>query len=218
MPLILLGNSIGHSLDIPARSLQWLKDADLVVFEEAKIARQSLKSAGIHRDFILHNEHKNRDSLAEIEEYLNLQKNVCYMSDQGMPGIADPGYQLVELAYSIDTKVQIISGPSSVTSVVAAYPDKVNEFHFAGFLPRTSKSRLQRLNELSKLRVPVVLMDTPYRLRALIKDVCTVYGKNHKALLAIEISNTSEEYHYKKLGDLQRICADKPRENFVLMV
>ena len=218
MTLILLANSIGNPLDIPTRSLHWLREADLVVFEENKAARQSLKAAGIHREYILHNEHKNCVSLDVVKQHLVDKKTVCYMSDQGTSGVADPGHLLVQLAYSLRAPIKVVSGPSSITSIVSAYPRKLDEFYFAGFLPRVGQERQRKLKKLSQSGVVSIVMDTPYRITALVTDACSVYGKSHKALLAIEIANEDEEYHYETLEKLQQIAATKSKKNFVLML
>lgn len=213
------GNALGASQDIPVRSLQALRDADLVIFEEDKIARQTLKAAGIHRDYWRYNEHKQGETLEKLKEVLKSGQTAVYMSDQGMPVAADPGAALLELAYSCNAEVKVIPGPSSIIAAVAACPFIDGPFHFAGFLPREPEQRLKKMKDLDLMRCPVVILDTPYRLVNLLETATQAYSASRKALIALDISGEAEDFIVEPLGKL--LDAAKKLEgklNFVLIV
>lgn len=217
--LIMAANAIGRPEDIPVRSLDALRTADLVIFEEDRPARQALKAAGIHRDYRKLNEHGDQGTLDEARSVLAKGGTVCYMSDQGTPILADPGHELTALAYRIGAHVMAIPGPSSVTAALAACPFLTGPFHFAGFLARDAEERRSELSRLRSLGVPVVLLDTPYRLGALLESCAEVWGETAEALLALDISGMHETFHMKSLQRLGAIVmALDAKLNFVLVL
>ncbi len=216
MPLIFAANDIGNQKDIPLRSLEALRTADLVIFEEDRVARQTLKAAGLHRSYIKFNEH-NRDLPEEITEALQLNHSVVYMSDQGMPNVADPGQKLLKYAFANGMRVEVIPGPSSISSALAAFPEDASSYHYAGFLARDEKSRKRELADLKSKRVPMVILDAPYRLQALLKDCVAVFGASRKALLAVDISGAEEDFLFETLKDLEKF-SDGKKLNFVLIL
>lgn len=209
-------NHIGCSDDISSRSLALLRTADLVVFEEDRPARAALKLAGIHRDYLKFNEHHQKDSLDEIQSALSQGKTVIYMSDQGCPTLEDPGKELNKLAFSMNSELKVIPGPSSLTAALSAAPFEAKRIHFLGFAPRETAKRLLFFKEHLDESAACALMDTPYRLRALVSSL-DEYCPTRKALLAIDISGENERYLY---GTISKILKELPSEklNFVLVL
>jgi 16S rRNA (cytidine1402-2'-O)-methyltransferase len=214
--LVMATNSLGRAEDIPQRSLAALRHSDLLVFEEDRPARQSLKAAGIHRRYLKYTEHDEHHTLKEIEDCLRKGGTVCYMSDQGVPVLADPGQSILQLAYRLQSKVEVIPGPSSVTAALAACPFLTTGFLFAGFLPRDAKKREAALKKYQRTPVPIVIMDTPYRRQAVTEAANQVMGNDRQALLALDISGPDEEYLYCSLRELVHL--DRPKLNFVLVI
>ena len=216
--LIMAGNSLGDPRDIPTRALAALRSADLVVFEEARQGRQSLKAAGLHREFLLLSEHRQQATLDAVRLALENSQTVVYMSDQGMPGIADPGQELVAIARQLGAKLQIIPGASSITAALAACPFAVDEFFMAGFLPRDENERLRKLRELTKRQQTLVILDTPYRLKQILSACAHVIGER-QALLALDISGEHEDYLYGRASELLRQVETLEKKlNFVLVI
>ena len=143
--LIMASHSIGESQDIPARSLDALRTSDLLIFEEDRGARNALKAAGIHRDYLRYSEHDETQSLETLAETLRAGKTAVYMSDQGCPGLADPGRNLVRVAVAEKAEIRTIPGPSSLTAAIAVCPFDLGEFHFGGFPPRDQEAREKKL-------------------------------------------------------------------------
>lgn len=222
--LTLAFNHIGNSDDIPARTLESLRNADLVVFESSKQGRQTLKAAGIHREFLLYSEHAENETSIEVKNHLKKGLSVVYCSDQGSPSLADPGNHLLKIAYQLHAQVHIIPGPSSISAAVAACPFVNEGYVFRGFPPRDKKDRIlffrSLSDELKALKLPVVLMDTPYRMLSTLEDALTAFPPEALAFLAYEISNPAELYLYQPLGKLSQSLAKTPlpKGNFVLIL
>lgn len=218
--------SLGNHADIPARSLNALREADLVVFEEDRSARGFLKAAGVHRPYLLFNEHHQVDTLETISATLSEGKTVAYMSDQGTPTIADPGASPVKIAYSLGANVRVTPGPSSITAALSACPFDLRQFYFAGFLPREEELRQQALKTIGSNKVASIVMDTPYRLKQLLTS-CSEVIPNRRILLALDISGPNEDFVLGNARKLQEYIAssqpkstgeEKLKLNFVLIV
>ena len=217
--LIMAANAIGNLLDTPVRSLKALQEADTLIFEEDRPARAALKAAKIHRTYLKYNEHGQKDTLEILRLDLKAGKTVCYMSDQGMPTIADPGKALMEIATSLKANIKVIPGPSSITAALAACPFLEGAFHYQGFLSRDEKQREDQLTALKKLQIPIVLMDTPYRRQKLLGQCKDRLGGQRKALLALDISGDHEAYPYGSLEKIEKESRQiKDKLNFVLIL
>ncbi len=219
--LVLACGSLGQVGDIPQRSLSYLKTADLVVFEEDRAARQLLKAAHVHREYLRLSEHRQQATLEQVKEALSQGSTVVYMSDQGMPNLADPGKEILKIAYDLGVRVQVIPGPSSITAALAAYPLPHERFTFAGFLPRTDDGRVNILRGFRDLKHPIVILETPYRLKPLLESCLRVFPTRScwKGFLAIDITGPKETYWF---GDFQQLIkrSDELDEkmNFVLII
>ena len=216
--LILAATSIGCDADIPVRSLQMVKSADVLIFEEDRPARKILKAAGCRRDYLKFTEHQEAAVVGLITEAWRNRKKVLYMSDQGMPCLADPGWHLCRLAHNMGVKIEVIPGPDSVTAALAAAPFDTSRFLYRGFLARRPDQRLAELKALRKQSVTTVVLDTPYRLRPLLEAVAAI-DRQWNILLAMDISGPAEQY---LLGTppslLNQLASDKNRKNFVLVL
>jgi len=219
--LCILGTTLGSPADIPNRTLEIVRTCDLLIVEEDRPARQVLKAAGVHRNYLKWNEHQSKAVIEDVRVALNSGKTVAYLSDQGMPNVADPGRHLVQLAYELGSKVklQVVSGPSSVTSAIAMSPFDCSRFHFAGFLPKSKEEREIELSKLVKMPTAIVLLETPYRRQSLLESLKNTFPAGRKCLIAMDISGENEKYFLSKCG----IAFEQLRElpeilNFVLVI
>ncbi len=217
--LTMASTHIGDPSDIPARSLDALRHADLLIFEEDRPARSFLKAAGVHRDYLRYSEHDQKFTLSECEAALKKGQWVAYMSDQGTPGLADPGRDLVAIAYRLSAKVQVIPGPSSLTAAIAACPFDCWAFHYLGFLPQEPGRRLTALRAAAGMTRPLVIMDTPYRLKHLLGSCQQAFGASRRAFLALDITGPNEDFCSGTVADLVKYSEKLGTKlNFVLII
>jgi len=120
------------------------------------------------------------------------QGDVALVTDAGMPGVSDPGSELVAAAAQAGFKVEVVPGPSAVTSALALSGFPGGGFLFLGFLPRRKKERQASLREASSSTVPLVLFEAPHRLRAMLADLDTVLGDRPLAVCR-ELTKLHEE-------------------------
>ncbi len=217
--LALLGATIGNKEDFPPRSLKFLQHADLLIFEEDRPARLALKSAGIHRDYLKLTEHAEALSLELAEAALNSGQTVCYMSDQGMPNLADPGRLLLDIAFKTKSEILVVPGPSSITAAISACRFVESSFYFVGFMPRKSEERIQKLNSLKNFPDPIILLDTAYRRQNLLQDVITALGPDRRLMIALDITGPAERYLEAKSHQmLEALRSEEQDQNFVLII
>ncbi len=217
--LTMAATHLGQALDIPLRSLEALRHADLLIFEEDRPARSFLKAAGVTRPYLKYSEHAQSATFDECTRTLKQKGWVCYMSDQGTPGLADPGRALVALAHQLNAQVQVIPGPSSLTAAISVCPFDCFAFHYLGFLPQEPHARVQALKAAGAFTRPLVIMDTPYRLKHLLGSCHQVFGKSRRGFVAIDITGEQEDFWLGHFADLQQKAEGlTDKLNFVLIV
>jgi len=216
--LIMASADIGNVEDLPFRSLEALRNSDMLIFEEDRPARKFLKAAGITRDYYKLNEHKSNDTLNDAKAAFKKGLSVCYMSDQGTACLADPGLELVKLAVQMQVETTVVPGPSSISAAISACPFDCSRFYYIGFTPRKDTERKQFLMESGKTPAALVIMDTPYRLKNLLADCLEVFPKR-MASIALDISGSKESFWNGRLDKLL-VKAESLTEklNFVLII
>jgi len=191
--LSIVATPIGNPGDITLRAIEVLKNADAVICEEYKPGSTLLKKLEIgNKELVLLNEHNEAECAAELLMRLLNGENLALISDCGTPVFSDPGAYLIQLAASSRVVVTPIPGASSLMAALSVLDYKIRQFCFAGFLPREPEARRRELARLRGLKVPIVLMDTPYRLKALLEDVAKVFGRQMFVTVAFDLTLPSE--------------------------
>jgi 16S rRNA (cytidine1402-2'-O)-methyltransferase len=193
--LWIAATTLAHPDDIPQRSLELIRNCQLLIFEEDKRARQFLKAAKVHRQWLRYTEQREAFTVEELERELRAGNDALYMSDQGTPGLADPGRDLVNLAFGIGAPVGCVPGPSSLTAAISVCPLDCRRFQFAGFPPREEKERETFLRMYLTQQWPSVIFETPYRLRFFFETLAKVLaGSTRRVFVALDISGPNERF------------------------
>jgi 16S rRNA (cytidine1402-2'-O)-methyltransferase len=171
MPLFLVATPIGNKQDITLRAIEVLKSCDLVIGEEKKELDLLLRRHEIvGKPYELLNEHTKGLEIQELAKHCQ-SKNVALVTDCGTPGFCDPGADLVKVCRIRGIPVTSIPGPSSLMTFMSLTGRRLDNFHFDGFLPRETDERRTRLKRLLTFKTPVIIMDTPYRLKKLLGEI-----------------------------------------------
>ena len=217
--LIMAANSLGLPEDIPCRSLEAVRTADLLIFEEDKPARQVLKAAGVQKDYLKYNEQDQKQTLETIREELLAGKTVLYMSDQGCPTLEDPGYEVARTARRCKAKIQVIPGPSSLTAALSACPFSNKTFEFLGFPPREDSQRKAFFRQMQGRKRLQIFMDTPYRLKRILETCCEVFSDCAKGYVALDISGEDENYLFGTFKEIyDEVCEIDKKLNFIMII
>ena len=216
--LYIIATPIGNWDDITQRAIKILNHIDLLVCEEYRIGSTLLKKLSIPpKQLIALNEHNEQEQVGLITQKLLEGMNVGLVSDCGTPVFADPGHLLINLVTQVGIKVIHVPGPSSLMATLSILDFKLDRFYFAGFLPREKEQRKKVLDSLKSIDVPIILMDTPYRLTRILEDVSQTFGKNRKITLALNITMEDEKFLRGSVSDVMKQLKLKKAE-FILVV
>ncbi len=171
--LLVVGTPIGNLGDLTPRAAAALRDSDLVVAEDTRAAARLLAHLGARRPTISFNAHNATARLPELMRRLVAGETLALTTDAGMPGVSDPGAELVAAARAADVSVEAIPGPTAVATAIALSGVEASGFVFGGFLPaRPASARLATLARLlaaaGSVALPLVLYEAPPRVRSLL--------------------------------------------------
>jgi 16S rRNA (cytidine1402-2'-O)-methyltransferase len=204
--------------DITLRAIETLKSADAVICEEFKPGSTLLKKLDVTaKELVLLNEHNEAEKAAELLVRLLNGETMALISDCGTPVFSDPGSYLIQLASSSGVEVSPVPGASSLSAALSLLDTKIERFVFAGFLPRDPEQRRRELTRYRGLRMPVVAMDTPYRLAALLEDVAKVFGKGEWVMVAFDLTLPTEYVFRGEVSQVQKQVGGKKGE-FILVI
>ena len=216
--LYIVATPIGHPDDITLRALEILRSTDAIICEEAKEGSKLVKKLNLpHKELILLNEHNEQAQTQQILQRLLEKQSLALVSDCGTPVFEDPGHHLIQEAAATGIRIVPIPGPSSLVAALSILDFKLEQFVFGGFLPREAARRQKELLRLRSFHMPVVLMDTPYRLTALLMDVSKTFGKNQNITLACDLTLPTEAIFRGSVETVIKQSAQRKAE-FVLIV
>jgi len=215
--LFIVATPIGHPKDITLRGLEILQKVDAVICEEYRQGSRLLRQLGIENDLITLNEHNEAQEAPNILQRLVRGEKLAIISDAGTPVFADPGQNLLGLVYQAGVPVSPIPGPASLMAALCLCDFAIDRFVFAGFPPQKTHLREGFLTKYKSESIPVILMDTPYRLTKLLEEVQAVFGKNQDILLACDLTLRKEAVFRGRIGDILPKVAGQKRE-FILIL
>ena len=217
--LYLVSTPIGNLQDISKRALNVLTEVDEVVCEEQRVGSTLMKRLGIDTPITLLNEHNETGQTTILLKSLKQGKTLALISDAGTPVFADPGLELVRGAIRLKVSVIPVPGASSLMSALVCSGFSLNEFHFAGFLPRQTGARLDRLKSLREIRTLLIILETPYRLNVLLKDLNKIFNANTRSVLAMNLTQENEDFFRGTLAEMKKHYSLNPfKGEFVLML
>ncbi len=215
--LYLVATPIGNLEDMSPRAVRTLREARLIAAEDTRHTRQLLTHFDIHTPLTSYFEH---NKLAKLDKILSAlaEGDVALVSDAGMPGINDPGYELVKAALDAGHTVSPLPGPSAPIAALAASGLPTNSFLYLGYLPRTSAGRKELLREIAALPYTLVFLETPHRLQAALDDLLNVLG-DRPMTAARELTKLHEQFVRGQVSEVREHFAQHdPRGEFVLVV
>lgn len=192
---------------LPKANLDVMNSLDYFIVENVRSARRFLSKAGIERkidelEFVELNEHTT--AAAEVEKMLKpvlAGRSAGVISEAGVPGVADPGADIVALAHRKGVRVVPLVGPSSILMSVMASGLNGQSFAFVGYIPVKDNERIKRLKELERRakeeNQAQLFIEAPYRNVKLFE--CLVKSLSSKLRLTIAADITSPEEYIKTL-------------------
>jgi 16S rRNA (cytidine1402-2'-O)-methyltransferase len=189
--LYVVGTPIGNLEDITLRALRILGEVDLIAAEDTRATGKLLSHYGIKTALTSYWEH---NKLVKLEYILDaLQKgDVALVSRAGMPGVSDPGYELIGAALERGHGVIPIPGPSALVAALVVSGLPTDSFVYLGFLPRKAGKRASLLSSVKGETRTLVAFEAPHRLLAALDDIRKVLGERRMAVVR-ELTKLHEE-------------------------
>lgn len=209
---------IGNLEDITIRALNVLKTVDLVAAEDTRHTIKLLNHYGIKKPLTSYHEHNKKEKGPILIERLLNGENIAIVSDAGMPGISDPGEDLIRL--SIENGIDVVPLPGATAFVLALVVSgfSTEKFVFHGFLPSNRKERLASLKDLEYERRTIILYEAPHRLLECLKDIEHVLG-NRDISISRELTKKFEETFRGTISEAyEKFKRQNIRGEFVIVI
>lgn len=206
MVLIVGAVPLGNPADASARLKGAIESAAVIAAEDSRRFHRLAADLGVvfSGKVVSFFEGNEKEREEELLGYLRSGKEVLLVSDAGMPTISDPGFRLIRQALAEELDVQVLPGPSAVTTAIALSGLPTDRFTFEGFLPRTQGARSAALEALRFEERTMVFFEAPHRIVETLEEMARIFGADRRAALCREMSKTYEETVRLSLGELVR--------------
>ncbi len=218
--LYIVSTPIGNYDDITLRALNTLKEVDLIICEEYKPTRRLLAHYGITKELFSLNEHNESELASEAISEILAGKTAALISDAGTPLFSDPGTILVNQAIQKEIQIIPIPGASSLLSALVGSGFELNNFYYYGWLSPKKEIRRSQLQKLRSVNELIILMETPYRLQALLSDIEKTFGKNQFIVVAFKLTQNGEKFFRGTVNSIIKTTSSKEKlkGEFVLLL
>ena len=216
--LYLCATPIGNLEDITFRVLRILKEVDVIAAEDTRNSIKLLNHFEIHTPMTSYHEYNKFDKGRELVEQLRAGKNIALITDAGMPGISDPGEELVKMCAEAGITVTVLPGACACVTALTLSGLGTRRFAFEAFLPSDKKERQSVLEELKSEMRTMIIYEAPHRLRKTLGElrdtlgnrrisVCRELTKKHETIFRTDLESAIRHYE-----------AEAPRGECVLVI
>jgi len=192
--LAFLPTPIGNLGDISFRTIDVLKDGEVLLCEDTRVTKRFLQLISSRYEitfpdftFISLHSHNEKDFLTKENQELLANNKCVYLSDAGMPCVSDPGSLLVDFCLENDIEYDIIPGANAILTAYASSGFDNVSFTFFGFLPHKGSNRSDMLDKVMNSDNLAILYESPHRLLKLIQEI-NIIDENREIFLAKELT------------------------------
>ena len=192
--LYIVGTPIGNLNDISPRAINILKNVSLIACEDTRQTRKIMNKFLISNNLISFNKHNSLNKIPRIVEEIKAGKSIALVSDAGMPGICDPGEDIVKAVKLSGFNIICIPGACAAITALVSSGISSSRFVFEGFLPKKKIDREKILLEISNNEKTTIVFESPHRLMRLLKELSEFCGGNREIVVARELTKKYEEH------------------------
>ncbi|RCW63066.1 16S rRNA (cytidine(1402)-2'-O)-methyltransferase [Saliterribacillus persicus] len=199
--LYIVPTPIGNLNDITIRALEILKEADAIAAEDTRNTGRLLHHFEISKPMISYHEHNKRERQSTLINDLKEGKLIALVSDAGMPGISDPGSDLVKAAIDEEITVVVLPGANAALAGLVGSGLPTENFYFHGFLARKNKEKKAAIEKLKLMTCTIIFYESPHRLVETLEFLHEHLG-NRNVSIARELTKRYEEYIRGELAEV----------------
>lgn len=203
--LILCATPIGNLEDITIRVLNTLKEADYIAAEDTRHTLKLLNHYGINKPLISYHEHNKHRAGDRILELVAEGNNIALVSDAGMPGISDPGSDIIRQAWARGITPTVLPGPTAFATALVLSGLSTYRFVFEGFLPNKKGERDELLDGLKGEERTMIFYEAPHRLMDTLNEMSQIFGGDRQGAVLRELTKIHEEVVRGSLDEIIEI-------------
>ena len=209
---------IGNLEDMTYRTIRILNEVDLIAAEDTRHSIKLLNHFEISKPLTSYHEHNKDSKGGYLINKLLEGENIALISDAGMPGISDPGEDIIKQAIEHNIDIEVLPGATASITALVGSGLETAKFAFEGFLDRDKKVRRNQLEELKEERRTIIFYESPHRLKDTLKDMLKVLG-NRRIAVNREITKKYQEIIRVDIETVINIFNEKEvKGEFVLIV
>ncbi len=217
--LYIVGTPIGNLEDMTFRAVRILQNVDLIAAEDTRHTGKLLQHFQVKTPQISYHDHNRCQRLGELLEKLHQGSAIALVTDAGMPGISDPGYELVKACAEENINIIPIPGVSASITGLSVSGLPTDRFIFEGFLPTKAKERQAKLEEFTRESRTIILYEAPHRVRQTLQDFVEIFGSEREIVLARELTKLHEEIWRGTLANAILYYQDKePKGEYTIIL
>jgi len=207
-----LGDSLVESV-IPNEAIEKIKTLSCFIVENERSARRYLLRLGTKipidkMEFMVLNKTTTQQEMETFLKPVEENRDIGIISEAGVPGVADPGADIVLRAHEKGIQVIPLVGPSSILLAIMGSGLNGQNFTFHGYLPIQSKERINKIKLIESKSVQEsqsqVFMETPYRNQKVLEDLVRHCRLESYLCLATDLTLDSEQIRTKKIREWKK--------------
>jgi len=207
--LYIVGTPIGNLNDISLRALNILNNVSFVACEDTRQTKKIMNKFNISNKLISFNKHNSLIKIPKIMKGLKEGKSIAIVSDAGMPGICDPGEDIVRSVKAEGIEMICVPGACAAITALVSSGLPSSSFAFEGFLPKKKIDREQILLEISNNEKTTIIYESPKRLKTLLKELLEFCGGDREIMVARELTKKFEEHVSNNINNVMEFFKDK---------
>ncbi|MBW4440616.1 MAG: 16S rRNA (cytidine(1402)-2'-O)-methyltransferase [Plectolyngbya sp. WJT66-NPBG17] len=217
--LYIVGTPLGNLEDMTYRAVRILSTVDLIAAEDTRHTGKLLQHFQIKTPQISYHDHNRHSRTSELVDRLQQGISIALVTDAGMPGISDPGYDLVRACAEVGIPIVPIPGATAAMTALSASGLKCDRFVFEGFLPAKETNRREHLESLITDARTLIFYEAPHRIQKTLQDIATVLGSDRQIVLARELTKLHEEFWRGTVkAAIEHYSTHEPKGEFTLIV
>ncbi len=216
--LYIIPTPIGNLEDITIRTLNTLKTVEVLYCEDKRVTQKLLNRYEIQVTTKTYHEYNKEQMTQTFIQDLEQHGDVGLVSDAGMPGISDPGFDIIKKVSELNYNVVVLPGASAflVALIRANFPN--NEFKYYGFLGTNKRIKTEKLNQIIFGNETAVFYESPHKLLSTLKTMIEI-SSDVQITVARELTKLNEEYIKGNVGEIYEHFSENPiKGEFVIVV